>query len=251
MVPSTDDQDALNDLIVDVRDVAPGSAYVGGPAAINYDLTQVLLDRLPIAGAVLALSVMVLLFLLTGSVLLPVIAMGLSMLSLTATFGALVWIFQDGHLSDLLGGFTVTGSLTATVPVMLFAVAFGLAMDYQVFLLARIKEEYDRTGDRNAAVALGLEKVGRIVTAAAVLISLVFLGFLVSDITFMKAFGVGLPLAVLVDATLIRGALLPATMRLAGRATWWAPGPLRRFHDRYGLHEGEAVEAPEREPVRV
>ena len=199
VVPSTDDQDALNDLIVDVRDVAPGSAYVGGPAAINYDLTQVLLDRLPIAGAVLALSVMVLLFLLTGSVLLPVIAMGLSMLSLTATFGALVWIFQDGHLSDLLGGFTVTGSLTATVPVMLFAVAFGLAMDYQVFLLARIKEEYDRTGDRNAAVALGLEKVGRIVTAAAVLISLVFLGFLVSDITFMKAFGVGLQLAVLVD----------------------------------------------------
>ncbi|UYM04063.1 MMPL family transporter [Solicola gregarius] len=252
VVPSTGNQDALDDLVVDVRDVpAPSTAYVGGAAAVNHDVTVSLVDRLPVAGAALAISVVVLLFLLTGSALLPFIAMALSMLSLTATFGALVWIFQDGHLSGLLGGFTVTGALVATVPVMLFAVAFGLAMDYQVFLLSRIKEEYDRSGDSIGAVALGLEKVGRIVTAAAVLISLVFLGFLVSDITFMKAFGIGLPLAVLIDATLIRGALLPATMRLTGRATWWAPKPLRRFHERFGIHEGDSVEEPAPDPVRV
>ncbi|MGH3359979.1 MAG: MMPL family transporter, partial [Nocardioidaceae bacterium] len=199
VVPSTGDEDVLDDLVVDVRETpAPSKAYVGGSAAISHDMTASLLDRLPLAGAALAVSAIVLLFLLTGSVLLPLLAMLLSVLSLTATFGALVWIFQDGHLTDVLGGFTVTGSLTATVPVMLFAIAFGLAMDYQVFLLSRIKEEYDRHGDRTRAVAMGLEKVGRIVTAAAVLISLVFLGFLVSDVTFMKAFGIGLPLAVLV-----------------------------------------------------
>ncbi|MDN5852637.1 MAG: MMPL family transporter, partial [Actinomycetia bacterium] len=237
---------------VDVRDeAAPATVYVGGPAAISHDLNQSLIDRLPLAGGALAISVIVLLFLLTGSVLLPFLAAVLSMLSLSATFGALVWIFQDGNLSGLLGGFAVTGSLVSTVPIMLFAVAFGLAMDYQVFLRARIKEEYERSGDRVGAVALGLEKVGRIVTAAAVLISLVFLGFLPSGITFMKAFGIGLPLAVLVDATLVRGALLPATMRLAGRAAWWAPKPLRRFHARFGLHEGEEAAEPDREPVRT
>lgn len=252
VVPTSGDPDHLDDLVVNVRDeTAPATAYVGGPAAISHDLNQSLIDRLPLAGGALAISVIVLLFLLTGSVLLPFLAAVLSTLSLTATFGALVWIFQDGNLSDLLGGFTVTGSLVSTVPIMLFAVAFGLAMDYQVFLLARIKEEYERTGDRIGSVALGLEKVGRIVTAAAVLISLVFLGFLPSDISFMKAFGVGLPLAVLVDATLVRGALLPAAMRLTGRATWWAPAPLRRLHARFGLHEGEPDTEPEREPAHA
>lgn len=252
VVPASGDPDHLDDLVVSVRDeAAPATAYVGGPAAISHDLNQSLIDRLPVAGGALAISVIVLLFLLTGSVVLPFLAAVLSTLSLSATFGALVWIFQDGNLSDLLGGFAVTGALVSTVPIMLFAVAFGLAMDYQVFLLARIKEEYERTGDRVGSVALGLEKVGRIVTAAAVLISLVFLGFLPSGITFMKAFGIGLPLAVLVDATLVRGALLPATMRLLGRATWWAPAPLRRLHARFGLHEGEPDTEPEREPARV
>ena len=252
VVPESGDVDSLDNLVETVRDEpAPADTYVGGPAAISNDLNQVLLDRLPIAGGVLAVAMIVLLFLLTGSVLLPVLAAILSTLSLTATFGALVWIFQDGNLSGLLGGFTVTGSLISTVPIMLFAVAFGLAMDYQVFLLSRIKEEYDRSGDRIGSVALGLEKVGRIVTAAAVLISLVFLGFLISDITFMKAFGVGLPLAVLVDATLVRGALLPATMRLTGRATWWAPKPLRRLHERFGLHEGEPTHEREHETAPV
>jgi RND superfamily putative drug exporter len=246
VVPSTDDEQALDTLVEDTRAVpAPATAYVGGIAALGHDTTATLRDRLPVAAGVLAVAIIVLLFLLTGSVFVPLLAVVLSVLSLSATFGALVWIFQQGHLVDLLGGFVVTGSLASTVPVMLFCVAFGLAMDYQVFLLARIKEERDRGSDGVAAVAVGLEKVGRIVTAAAVLVSLVFLGFLVSDITFMKAFGVGLPLAVLVDATLIRGALLPAAMRLGGRATWWAPRPLRRLHARFGLHEGEV------DPVRA
>lgn len=178
----------------------------------------------------------VLLFLLTGSLLLPLLALVLSVLSLTATFGALVWIFQEGNLASLLD-FTPTGSLAPTIPVMLFAIAFGLAMDYQVFMLSRIREEYERTGHSSAAVATGLERIGRIVTAAAVLISIVFLAFLLSEITLMKTFGIGLSLAVLLDATLVRGALLPAAMKLGGRWTWWAPAPLRRVHARYGLRD--------------
>lgn len=227
----------LDALVVDVRATpSPGESLVGGTAADSRDVADVLVDRLPAAAITLGVAMLILLFLLTGSVFVPVVAVLLSLLSLTAALGALVWVFQEGHLSDLLG-FTVTGTLVATIPVMLFAIAFGLAMDYQVFLLSRIREEYDRTGDPHAAVAVGLERVGRIVTAAAVLISLVFLGFLVSDITYVMAFGIGLPLAVIVDATLIRGALLPAVMRLGGRATWWAPGPLRRFHQRFGISE--------------
>ena len=231
---STDDERLVRDLRAAP---APFTTLVGGAAAISNDANASLISRLPYGLATVALAMVVLLFLLTGSVMLPLLALVLSGLSLTAAFGALVWIFQDGHLAWLLGDFTVTGTIISTVPVLLFAVAFGLAMDYQVFMLSRIREEYERLGDGTAAVAMGLERMGRIVTAAAVLISIVFLAFLVSDITVMKAFGVGLPLAVLLDATLIRGALLPAAMRLGGRATWWAPGPLRRLHARSGLRE--------------
>ncbi|WP_433337909.1 MMPL family transporter [Spirillospora sp. CA-294931] len=251
VVPSTGDSDAIEDLVTDLRDApAPFPAEVGGTAAASLDGTEALRERLPIAlGAVVA-AMLVLLFLLTGSVLVPVIALALSGLSLTATFGSLVWIFQDGHLSDVLN-FTVTGTTMATVPVMLFGVAFGLAMDYQVFMLGRIREEYELSGDGTRAVALGLERIGRIVTAAAVLMAIVFVAFLASGITFMKAFGIGLPLAVLMDATLIRGALLPAAMRLGGRATWWAPGPLRRFHARFGLHESEPRPVPVKTPEPI
>lgn len=203
-----------------------------------------LIARLPYVLGLVAVAMVVLLFLLTGSVLLPFLALLLSALSLTATFGALVWIFQDGNLTELLGGFTVTGTIASTIPVMLFALSYGLAMDYQVFMLSRIREEYERTGSGTAAVAIGLERIGRMVTAAAVLISIVFLAFTVSGITYIKAYGVGLPLAVLVDATLIRGALLPALMRLGGRATWWAPGPLRRLHARFGLREAPGPVPP-------
>lgn len=159
------------------------------------------------------------------------------MLSLSATFGALVWIFQDGHLEDLLG-FTATGAIDLTMPILIFCIAFGLSMDYEVFLLSRIKEEHDRTGDNVASVAVGLERTGRIVTAAAVLIAVVFIAFATSRVVMLKMFGVGMTLAVLVDAFLIRVALVPAFMRLAGRANWWAPRWARRIHDRFGISEG-------------
>jgi RND superfamily putative drug exporter len=192
-----------------------------------------------------------LLFLQFGSILIPIKALILNLLSLTATFGAMVFIFQDGHLSDTLD-FTATGQLDATTPILMFCVAFGLSMDYEVFLLSRIKEEHDRTGDNELSVAVGLERTGRLVTAAALLIAVVFISFATSNITFIKLFGVGLTLAVLMDAFIIRGLLVPAFMRLAGEWNWWAPGPLRRLHDRIGFSEhvdlDAAGDAPTDEP---
>ncbi|WP_078900543.1 MMPL family transporter [Streptomyces sp. SBT349] len=240
VVPEPLGTGAVEDLVRDIREApAPGEALVGGQVPVAMDGIDAIVDRLPPAGITLAAAMLVLLFLLTGSVLLPFVAMLLSALGLTATFGALVWGFQDGHLAGLLG-FTATGEVVGTVPVLLFAVAFGLGMDYQVFMLARIREEYERTGSPTDAVAIGLERIGRIVTAAAVVLSIVFLAFLTSDISFMQALGVGAPLAVLMDATLIRGALLPAAMRLGGRAMWWLPPGLRRAHARFGLRESAA-----------
>lgn len=239
VIPTSADAAPVDDLVRTIRAVdAPSRALVGGVNAGNIDAVDSLADRAPLALVYVLIVMIALLFLLTGSVFVPLLALVLSALSLTATFGALVWVFQEGHLAGLLGGFTVTGDLSAVIPVTLFALAFGLAMDYQVFLLSRIREEYERTGDTTAAVAIGLERIGRIVTAAAILISIVFLGFLASDITFMKAFGVGLPLAVLADATVVRGLLLPAAMKLGGRWVWWAPAPLRKLHNRFGISEG-------------
>jgi RND superfamily putative drug exporter len=238
VVPASGAPDDALDLVDDVRaQHAPFPVVVGGTAAVSIDTTKSLLNRLPYVLGTVTIAMVILLFLLSGSVLLPFLALVLSALSLTATFGALVWVFQDGHLAWVLGGFTVTGSIASTIPAMLFALSFGLAMDYQVFMLSRIREEYDRTGSGTVAVAVGLERIGRMVTAAAVLISIVFLAFTVSGITYIKAYGIGLPLAVLMDATLIRGALLPALMRLGGRATWWAPTPLQSIHRRFGLKE--------------
>jgi RND superfamily putative drug exporter len=194
---------------------------------------------LPLAGAIIAISSFVLLFLLFGSVVVPIKAIVLNLLSLTATFGAMVWIFQQGHGAGLLH-FTATGTLDTTTPILMFCVAFGLSMDYEVFLLSRIKEEHDRTGDNTASVAMGLERTGRIVTAAAVLLSVTFLAIGTSGITFIKLFGLGLALAVVMDATVVRATLVPAFMRLAGEANWWAPGPLRRLHDRFGISEAVA-----------
>lgn len=237
VVPSGTTLDSAQRLVSEVRNApAPFPVVVGGVPALDQDASAAVLTWLPYALAWVACLMIVLLYLVTGSVLLPFLALVLSALSLTASFGALVWIFQQGHLAGLLG-FTPAGNIAVTVPVLLFALSFGLAMDYQVFLLSRIREEYERTGDTRSAVALGLERVGRIVTAAALLISLVFLAFTFSGISLEKAFGIGLPLAVLLDATLIRGALLPAMMRLGGRATWWAPTPLRKLHQRFGLRE--------------
>ncbi|MFJ9614037.1 MMPL family transporter [Streptomyces noursei] len=218
-------------------DRAPGPVLVGGDAAVLQDTRGTLVGRLPVAMLIIGATTMVLLFLFTGSVLIPVKAVLLNVLSLSATFGAMVYVFQEGHLRALVGGFTVTGSVEITMPVLMFCVAFGLSMDYEVFLLSRIKEVYAETGDNTLAVALGLERTGRLVSAAAALVAVVMIALATSGITFLKLLGVGLALAVLLDATLVRGVLVPAVMRLAGRANWWAPPPLRRLHDRLGLSE--------------
>ncbi|WP_431045494.1 MMPL family transporter [Streptomyces sp. P1-3] len=216
-------------------DSAPGSVLVGGDAAVLADTRDTLADRLPAAGLIIGGTTVVLLFLFTGSVLIPVKAVLLNLLSLTATFGAMVYVFQEGHLRALVGDFTVTGLVDITMPVLMFCVAFGLSMDYEVFLLSRIKEAYAQTRDNTLAVAAGLELTGRLVSAAAALVAVVMIALATSGITFLKLLGVGLALAVLLDATLVRGVLVPAVMRLAGRANWWAPPALRRLHARLGL----------------
>lgn len=214
-----------------------GQVLVGGPAASLVDTKHALAASMPLALALIAIATFLVLFLFTGSVLLPVKAVAMNLLSLTATFGAMVWVFQQGHLTRFIGDPISTGTLDTTMPIIMFCVLFGLSMDYEVFLLSRIKEEYDATGDNTRAVAVGLEKTGRLISAAAALLALVFLAFATSDITFIKLLGLGVALAVVVDATLVRGVLVPSFMRLAGRGNWWAPGPLRRLHDRIGLSE--------------
>lgn len=226
----------------------PVDLAVAGAAAGLIDTKAAIVGALPLAVGIIVVATFVLLFLLSGSLLVPIKALVLNALSLTATFGAMVWIFQDGNLSDLLG-FTATGAIDTSMPILMFCIAFGLSMDYEVFLLSRIKEEHDRTGDNDASVALGLERTGSIVTAAAALLAITFFAFGTSGVSFIKMFGIGLGLAVLVDATVVRAFLVPAFMRLAGEANWWAPAPLRRFHDRYGLREGDAPAADA--PTRV
>lgn len=215
---------------------ALGDVLVGGPSASLLDTKAAITERLPWAGLIIATTTFVLLFSMTGSLLVPFKALVLNLLSLSATFGAMVWVFQDGHGSGLLD-FTSTGTLDVTMPILMFCIAFGLSMDYEVFLLSRIKEEHDRTGDNVASVAMGLERTGRIVSAAAALLAVTFLAFAGSGVTFIKLLGVGLALAVVMDATVVRGLLVPAFMRLAGEANWWAPAPLRRWYERHGLHE--------------
>jgi len=220
---------------------APAAVLVGGVAAHLVDTRATLGQALPWAVAIVAVSTLVLLFLFTGSVLIPIKAVVLNLLSLSATFGAAVWIFQDGHLRWLLGDFQTNGAVELTTPILLFAVAFGLSMDYELFLLSRIKEEYERLYNNTAAVAAGLEKTGRLVTYAALLFVIVMVTFATSGLSVLKLVGVGLGLAVFMDATLVRAILVPAVMRLAGRANWWAPGFLRQLHERVGLSEGAAT----------
>ncbi|MDQ2648753.1 MAG: MMPL family transporter [Actinomycetota bacterium] len=215
---------------------APFEVNVSGQSAQLLDTKTSLFNKLPLALGIIAVITFCILFMQFGSVLIPIKALVLNLLSLTATFGAMVFIFQEGHFSGILD-FTPTGQLDTTTPILMFCVAFGLSMDYEVFMLSRIKEEHDRTGDNEHSVAVGLERTGKLVTAAALLIAVVFISFATSNITFIKMFGVGLTLAVLVDAFIIRGTLVPAFMRLAGEWNWWAPGPMRRFHDRFGFSE--------------
>jgi putative drug exporter of the RND superfamily len=180
----------------------------------------------------------VVLFLYTGSVLLPLKAVALNVLSLSATLGVLVWVFQDGRLKWLVGDFTVTGSIDTSMAVLIAVTAFALSMDYEVFLLSRIKEEHDAGRETTDAVAFGLQRSGRIITAAAVLLAVVFATFVTSGVTSIKQLGLGVAFAILLDATLVRGLLVPALMRIAGRWNWWAPRPLAALHRRIGLGEG-------------
>jgi RND superfamily putative drug exporter len=219
--------------------------YVTGSAASLADFRAEIASRIPFAVAWIALATFALLFLMTGSVLIPLKALAMNILSLGATFGALVWVFQDGHLASLLG-FTAFGTIEAWAPVIIFTFAFGLSMDYEVFLLSRITEAHDEGNTTNDAVAHGLQRSGRIITSAALLILIVFLGFAAGQTLGIKEMGLALAVAVAVDATLIRCVLVPATMTLLGNANWWAPAPLRRLHARIGLREAPAPASPHR-----
>ncbi len=228
-------------LVEAVRDVpAPdgGSVLVGGQSAVMTDLLDSLGSLLPWMALLVVLTTLVLLFLAFGSVVLPVKAVLMNVLSLGASFGALVWIFQEGNLSGFLD-FTPTGFVEATQPILVLAIVFGLSMDYEVFLMSRIREQYDLTGDNTTAVATGLQRTGGIITSAALLLVVVIGAFSLSGITFIKMIGVAMLIAIVVDATVVRLLLVPATMRLLGRANWWAPGPLGRVYARYGIREGD------------
>jgi RND superfamily putative drug exporter len=234
-------KDPARDLLEAVRDLpAPDGAevLVSGQTAAFEDLLTSLGQTAPQAIGFVVVTTLVLLFLAFGSIVLPIKAVLMNVLSLGATVGVLVWGFQDGNLAGILG-FTETGTIEASQPVLILAIAFGLSMDYEVFLLSRIREEWERTGDNTRAVAAGLQRTGGIITSAAALILIVFLAFATSGITFIQMVGIGLAVAVLVDATIVRALLVPATMRLLGRANWWLPRPLRRLHDRFGLRESD------------
>jgi RND superfamily putative drug exporter len=234
-----DQTNAAEKIVSQVRAIhAPGGLIplVDGVTAYQIDLLASLRATLPYALLVMITAVSVLLFLMTGSLLMPIKAIVLNILSLSATFGALVWIFQDGHLQNLLG-FQSVGSIDATQPILIFAIAFGLSMDYEVFLLSRIKERYDATGDNREAVSSGMQRTGRLITSAALLLAVVLLAFGSSKIIFIQEIGIGLAIAVIIDATLVRMLLVPATMRLLGKWNWWAPAPLSAFWRRIGLSE--------------
>ena len=232
---------------------APAPVQLTGLASVNRDSSQAIIDRLPLVLGLIAAITFVLLFLLTGSVILPLKALVLNVLSLSAAFGALVWIFQEGHLGAL--GTTPTGTLVANLPVLLFCIAFGLSMDYEVFIISRIREYWLKSGgtraDNDESVALGLARTGRVVTAAALLMSISFAALIAAQVAFMRMFGLGLTLAILVDATLVRMLLVPAFMRVLGRWNWWAPAPLVRLHQRIGISESDDFPEPsgKREPT--
>ncbi|MGB8387341.1 MMPL family transporter [Mycobacterium sp.] len=236
----------------------PGGRPVemAGSAQINRDSVDSITSRLPLVLGLIAVIMFGLLFLLTGSVVLPLSALILNVLSLTAAFGAMAWIFQDGHLGAL--GTTSTGTLVANIPVLLFCIAFGLSMDYEVFLISRIREFWLASGrtraDNDESIALGLARTGRVITAAALVMSISFAALTAAHVSFMRMFGLGLTLAVLVDATLVRMVLVPAFMHLLGARNWWAPKPLVRLHERFGLtdeqpdRKSERTQAPHQHP---
>jgi putative drug exporter of the RND superfamily len=220
---------------------------ITGNAQINRDSVDAITSRLPLVLGLIAVIMLALLFLLTGSAVVPLKALAFNILSLTAAFGALVWIFQEGHLGGL--GTTATGTLVANIPVLLFCIAFGLSMDYEVFLVSRIREFWLVSGrtraDNDESIALGVARTGRVITAAALIMSISFAALIAAQVSVMRMFGLGLTLAVLVDATLVRMVLVPAFMHVMGEWNWWAPKWLVWLHKRLGLNDGHAVAKPE------
>jgi len=240
----TSQDDTAVSLVKQLRQDRPSfDIQVGGLAAELTDIQARLVQRLPYAALLVLVGTVVLLFLMTGSIVVPLKAVLMNVLSLGASFGALAWVFVDGHLAGLLG-FESVGALDLWMPVLILIFAFGLSMDYEVFLLSRIKEVHDQTGDSQRAVAVGLQRSGGIISSAALLIVIVFAGFAAGEVLAIKQLGIGLAIAVIVDATVVRMLLVPATMTLLGDRNWWAPAPLQRFQQRFGLHEAPAALAP-------
>ena len=235
--------DEARSIVTAVRaeSVPDGQVQATGPTAFDLDIVNYILERTPIAVGSVLLVTYVVLFLLTGSVILPLKAVLTNLFSISASFGAMVWIFQQGHFSQLLG--FSPQSIDPSIPVILFSIVFGMSMDYEVLLISRIQEEYRRTGDNQAAVAIGLEKSGRLITGAAAIMVAVFLAFALANVVIIKAIGVGLAIAIAVDATIVRILIVPSVMRILGRANWWAPKPLALLHSRIGA--GEVNPAPE------
>ena len=227
-------------VVKDIRaERAPFTFLVSGPAAQFIDLQASLAAHLPLAAALVAAATLVLLFLMTGSLILPIKAVVMNLLTLSVSFGVLVLVFQDGRLEDVLR-YTSQGALESTQPVLLFAIVFGLSTDYGVFLLTRIKEAYDAGAPNSEAVATGMQRTGRIITAAALLFCVAIGAFATSQVVFIKELGIGIAAGVLVDATIVRALLVPSLMALLGRWNWWAPGPLRRLHNMVGLSEAQS-----------
>ena len=227
MSPRTADAQAL---IEEIRDIpAPAGLLIGGVAADYTDTQNGIAGALPMALGWVLFSVLILLFAFTGSIILPIKAVLLNVLSLSATLGVITWIFIEGNLARFLGDFTITGTVDTGMIILMLLTTFGLSMDYEVFLLSRIKEEYEKSGDNTESVAFGLQKSARIVTAAALILSVVFAAFVLSGVTSIKILGLGVAFAILLDATVVRALLVPALMRMFGDANWWAPAKLKRF----------------------
>jgi len=233
------ESDGSRAIVRTLRSLTPPAGSSMLVAAFSIDFTDFIVQRIPLAVAYVMVVTYLVLFLLTGSVVLPLKAIVMNIVSIGASFGALVWIFQQGHLSSLLN-FTAA-PLDPSVPVLLFCIVFGLSMDYEVLLISRIQEEYRRTGDTRQAVAEGLERSGRLITGAAAIMVAVFLAFGLADVVLIKSIGLGLAIAVAIDATLVRALIVPAIMRLLGRVNWWAPRRLARLHRRISLEEPVAA----------
>jgi len=235
--------DSARELVAAVRNHnfgISGEVLVTGQTAYDVDVIALIAADAPKAIGFIMVATYIVLFLLLGSILLPLKAVLMNLLSISASYGALVWIFQEGHFSDLLN-FT-PGPVETTIPVLMFCILFGLSMDYEVLLLSRVKEEYERSGDNTHAVAVSLERTGRLITSAAIIMAGVFFSFGLADTVIIKAIGIGMGIAVALDATVVRALLVPAAMRLMGRWNWWAPAPLARLHNRLGFAERTAHE---------